>query len=224
MAKNIFLIVLCGIVLLCTINEFGYLFMSVPSFVILSYNLSELILKIIHKKGQPKRELNKNFQYILFIGLIPSVFVFRYFENTIGGYNLFWKLVFLSLIFNSLFVVILNSYLNSNDGSKSNNIFCICLCTFMLIPSVGIFINTKISNEIEKQQTNIINHKKISKSSKGVRNYELFIKTQYDSNERLDVKKELYEAVKDENEIVLTLRKGILGYDYITKFDVKNHS
>ncbi|KIQ18559.1 hypothetical protein RT99_16070 [Flavobacterium sp. MEB061] len=195
--------------------------MSIPSFIILSYYLSDLILKIVYKKGQPKRELNKNFQYILFIGLIPSVFVFRYFENTIGGYNLFWKLVFLSLIFNSLIVLILRRYLNSNDGSKSNNIFCICLCTFMLIPSVGIFINTNISNEIEKQETNIINYKKISKSSKGVQNYELFIKTEYDNNERLEVQKQLYEAIKDDNEIVLTLRKGILDYDYITKFDVK---
>jgi hypothetical protein len=91
----------------------------------------------------------------------------------------------------------------------------------MLIPSVGIFINTNISNEIEKQQTNIINYKKISKGRKGVRNYELFIKTEYDNNERLDVKKDLYEAIRDGNEIVLTLRKGIFGYDYITKFDTK---
>jgi hypothetical protein len=221
MTKNIIIIVLCSIVLSFTINEFGYLFMSIPSFVILSYNLSDLILKIIHKRHQPTRELNKNFQYILFLGLIPSVFVFRYFENTIGGYNLFWKLVFLSLIFNSLIVVILRRYLNPNGESNSNTIFCICLCTFMLIPSVGIFINTRISNETENQQTNIINSKKISKSSKGVRNYELFIKTKYDNNERLEVQKQLYEAIKEDNEIVLTLRKGILGYDYITKFDTK---
>jgi len=221
MTKNIIIIALCSIVLSFTISEFGYLFMSIPSFVILSYYLSDLILKIVHKKGEPKLELNKNFQYILFIGLIPSVFVFRYFENTIGGYNLFWKLVFLSLIFNSLIVIILRRYLNSNGESKSNNVFCICLCTFMLIPSVGIFINTNISNEIEKQQTNIINYKKISKGRKGVRNYELFIKTEYDNNERLDVKKDLYEAIRDGNEIVLTLRKGIFGYDYITKFDTK---
>ena len=221
MTKNIIIIVLCSIVLSFTISEFGYLFMSIPSFVILSYYLSDLILKIVHKKGQPKRELNKNFQYILFIGLIPSVFVFRYFENTIGGYNLFWKLVFLSLIFNSLFVVILDRYVNLNGESKSNNVFCVCLCTFMLIPSVGIFINTNISNETKKQQTSIINNKKISKSSKGVINYELFIKTEYDNNERLEVQKQLYEAIKDDNKIVLTLRKGILSYDYVTKFDVK---
>lgn len=216
MKQNIFLIALCGIVLSFTISEFGYLFMSIPSFVILSYYLSGLILKIVHKKGQPKRGLNKNFQYILFIGLIPFVFVFRYFENTIGGYNLFWKLLFLSLIFNSLIIVILRRYLNSNGESKSNNVFCICLCTFMLIPSVGIFINTNFSNGIEKQQPHIINYKKTSKSSKGVRNYELFIKTEYDNDERLEVQKQLYEAIKDDNKIVLTLRKGILGYDYVT--------
>lgn len=129
--------------------------------------------------------------------------------------------MFLSLIFNSLIVVVLRRYLNSDGESKSNNIFCICLCTFMLIPSVGIFINTNISNEIERKETIIINYKTETKKTKGGYSYFLFIKTKYDSNERLDVQKQLYESIIDDNEIILTLRKGILGYDYITKFDVK---
>ena len=91
----------------------------------------------------------------------------------------------------------------------------------MLIPSVGIFINTNISNEIERKETIIINYKTETKKTKGGYSYFLFIKTKYDSNERLDVQKQLYEAIKDDNEIILTLRKGILDYDYITKFDVK---
>ena len=221
MTKNIIIIVLCSIVLSFTINEFGYLFMSIPLFNVLAYNLCDLILKITHKNHQPKRELNKNFQSIFLIGLIPVFLSFKDFEDTIGGYNLFWKLVFLSLIFTVLFTVILSRYFNFNNDFRFYNILAICICFFLFIPNLGILINTHISNETERKETIIINYKTETKKTKGGYNYFLFIKTQYDSNERLDVKKELYNAIKDDNEIVLTLRKGILDYDYITKFDVK---
>jgi len=221
MTKNIIIIVLFSIALSCTINEFGYLFMSIPSFIVLAYNLCDLILKIINKNHQPKRELNKNFQSIFLIGLIPVFLSFKDFEDTIGGYNLFWKLVFLSLIFTVLFTVILSRYFNFNNDFRFYNILAICICFFLFIPNLGILINTHISNETERKETIIINYKTETKKTKGGYNYFLFIKTQYDSNERLDVKKELYNAIKDDNEIVLTLRKGILDYDYITKFDVK---
>lgn len=221
MKLNIFLIALCSIVLCFTINEFGYLFMSIPSFIVLAYNLCDLILRNINKKHPPKRELNKNFQSIFLIGMIPVFLSFKAFEDTIGGYNLFWKLVFLSLIFTVLFTVILSRYFNFDNDFRFYNVLAICICFFLFIPNVGILINTHISNEIERKETIIINYKTETKKTKGGYSYFLFIKTKYDSNERLDVKKELYEAIKNDNEIILTLRKGILGYDYVTKFDVK---
>ncbi|TDO77288.1 hypothetical protein EV143_10449 [Flavobacterium chryseum] len=221
MTKNIFLIALCGIVLSCTIHEFGYLFMSIPTFIILSYNLVELILKITSKAKEPNRELSKNFQGIIFIGIISIFFAKSSFEDTIGGYNLFWKLVFLSLFFTILVAVILSRYFNLNTEFRFYNVLAICICSFLFIPNVGIIINKHISNETGRKQNIIINYKTITKKTKGGYNYFLFIKTPYDSNERLDVEKELYEGIKDDNEIVLTLRKGILGYDYITKFDLK---
>lgn len=221
MIKNIFLIALCGIVLSFTISEFGYLFMSIPLFIVLAYNLCDLILKNTEKKHQPKRELNKNFQSIFLIGFIPFFFAVRDFEDTIGGYNLFWKLTFLSLIFAVLIAVIVNWYFSFNNELRFYNLLSICICSFMFVPFVGILINTHISNETERKETIIINYKTETKKTKGGYNYFLFIKTKYDSNERLDVKKELYDGIKDDNEIVLTLRKGLLGYDYIREFDTK---
>lgn len=221
MKKNIIIIVVCSIVLWFTIHEFGYLFLSIPSFIILSYYLSDLFLKITDQKKENKRELSKKFQFIFFIGFFLFFFVFRDFEDTIGGYNLFWKLTFLSLVFTLLTAVILNRYFNFNWESKFNNVFSICLCYFLLIPNVGIFMNTHIFKEGERKEKTIINDKKISKKTKGGNSYYFFIKTQYDNNERLDVKKELYEAIKDDNRIILTLRKGILGYDYVAKIEAE---
>ncbi|WP_264535178.1 hypothetical protein [Flavobacterium sp. N1736] len=221
MIKNIFIIALCGIVLSCTIHEFGYLFISIPSFIILSYNLCDLILKIISKNHQPNRELHKKFQTIIFICFIPFFFAVRSFEDTIGGYNLFWKLVFFSLIITVLITVILSRYFNFNNEFRFYNLLAICIFSFMFIPNIGILINRHISNETERKQAFIINYKTTTKKTKGGYDYNFFIKTKYDSNERLDVDKELYDGTKDDNAIVLTLQKGILGYDYITKFDVK---
>lgn len=221
MRNNIFIIALCGIVLSYTIREFGYLFMSIPAFILLSYYLSNLFLKITDKKKDNKRELSKNFQFIFFIGLIPSLFVFRYFENTIGGYNLFWKLAFFSLVFTVLTTIILNRYFDFSQDSKFENLLSICISFFLLIPDVGIFMNTQFSNEGERKEEAIINYKEINKRTKGGSSYNLFIKTPYDSNERLEVEKKMYESIKEDNRIVLTLRKGILGYDYVTRFDVQ---
>ena len=221
MKKNFINIVVCSILLWFTINEFGYLFLSISSFIMLSYYLSDLFLKITDKKQDKKRELSKNFQFIFFIGLIPSLFVLRYFENTIGGYNLFWKLTFFSLVFTVLTAVILNRYFNFSWESKFGNLLSICICYFLLIPSVGIFMNTQSFEEGERKEETIINYKKINKKTRGGDSYELFIKTQHDSNERLDVEKELYEAIKEDNHIVLTLRKGILGYDYVAKIEAE---
>ncbi|MFH6998805.1 hypothetical protein ACHRVZ_12785 [Flavobacterium sp. FlaQc-57] len=195
--------------------------MSIPVFILLSYYLSDLFLKITDKKKDNKRELSKNFQFIFFIGLIPSLFVFRYFENTIGGYNLFWKLAFFSLVFTVLTTIILNRYFDFSGDSKVENLLSICICFFLLIPDVGIFMNTQFSNEGERRQVTIINYKEINKRTKGGNSYNLFIKTPYDSNERLEVEKKLYESIKEDNRIVLTLRKGILGYGYVTRFDAQ---
>jgi len=221
MKKNIIIIVVCSIMLWFTIYEFGYLFLSIPSFIMLSYYLSDLFLKITDKKQDKKRELSKNFQFIFFIGLFPSLFVLRYFENTIGGYNLFWKLAFFSLVFTVLTAIILNQYFNFSWEFKFGNLLSICICYFLLIPSVGVFMNTHFFEEGERKEETIINYKKINKKARGGDSYELFIKTEYDNNERLDAEKELYEAIKEDNHIVLTLQKGILGYDYVAKIEAE---
>lgn len=218
MTKNILLIVFSIIVLSFSVPEFGYMFMSVPAVILLSYNLSDLVLKIINQKSDQTHKVNKDFQKVVFIGLLSVFFVFRTYEDTIGGYNLFWKLVFISLFINIMVVILVNCSYNFNNEFKFYNLLGLCIASFLFVPSLGTFLNKNISNETERKEVIIYNYKDIKESTRGGKAYEIFIKTKYDSNERLDVKKEVFDAIKEDN-ILLTLRKGILGYDYIVKIE-----
>lgn len=221
MTKNIIYILLSVVVLSFSVSEFGYMFMSVPAIVTLSYYLSDLVLKIINKKYPNNRKTNKYLEYSFFIGLFSMFFVFRTYEDTIGGYDLFWKLSYLAVAVNLLVVVVINQFYNLDTDFKEVTLLGFCICFFLLVPNLGIFLNKNIASQAERKVTLFINYKNISESSRNGKSYHLFIKTKYDSNERLEVKKEVYGAIKNDQIIVLTLRKGILGYDYITKVDTK---
>ena len=113
MYKNIALIFISFFFLISSITEFGNMFLSIPSFLILSYNLSDLSLKIVNKK-ETKYKKSKNFELISLVGVIPTLFVIRDFEQTLGGYILFWKLAFFSLIFVSVTIFFLFSSSSSH--------------------------------------------------------------------------------------------------------------
>ncbi|MGG5208353.1 hypothetical protein ACQWU4_05345 [Chryseobacterium sp. MIQD13] len=67
-----------------------------------------------------------------------------------------------------------------------------------------------------------INEKKISNGSRGSKTYVIFIRTEYDKNERLSISQEFYESISNNQLIELTLAKGILGYDYVDKIKKVN--
>lgn len=187
---------------------------SLPVFVLLSYNLSDLILKFTGTKV--KKPQTKNFEWIFLLPLFIILIFGRYFENTIGGYDLFWKSVFVSLIFSSSTVFILSYYYNfNNDKRKKNKILSLSLFFLLLIPSLSIFINYRFTISPDKKEKIEINEKQISKGSKGGTSYEIFIKTKFDQNERLSIDKEFYENISDNQLIELTLAEGILGYNYV---------
>lgn len=188
------------------------MFISLPVFVLLSYNLSDLILKL----NNIKKAKTKNFDWIFLISLIIILIFGRYFENTIGGYDLFWKSAFASLIFSSCTVYILSFYYNfKNDKRKIDNVLSINIFFLFLIPALSIFINYRIVISPDKKERIEINGKQINKGSKGGTSYEIFIKTKFDKNERLDIDKEFYENISDNQLIELTLAEGILGYEYV---------
>ena len=194
------------------------MFLSIPTFLILSYNISDLFLKIVNKK-EKKNKKDKNFEFISMIGVVSVLFVIRDFEQTIGGYILFWKLSYLSLIFSILCVFILNSFYNFRNEKRFYNILSISICFFLLIPNIGIFINKHISTEKERIQEIEINYKKINPQARGNDSYEIFFRPEYDKNERLDIKKEFYESITDNQIVALTLTKGILGYNYVKNIE-----
>lgn len=218
MYKNLLLIFISIFILCFSIEDFGYMFLSIPTFLILSYNLSDLFLKIVNKKER-KIKKDKNLEFISLIGVVSTLFVIRDFERTIGGYVLFWRLSYLSLIFSILCVFVLNCFYNFQNEKRCYNILSISICFFLLIPNIGVFINKHISTEKETIQEMGINYKKINPHSRGNDSYEIFFRTKYDENERLDIKKEFYESITDNQIVALTLTKGILGYDYVKSIE-----
>lgn len=214
MLKNIAIVLICLLILFFSVQDFGYMFISLPIFVLMSYNLSELILLFSNKKIGKKPV--KNFELIFLIPLFIILIFGRYFENTIGGYELFWKSAFASLIFSSSTIYVLSFYYNfNNNKTKRNNVLSLSIFFLLLIPSLSVFINYRFPISADKKDRIEINKKHINNGSKGGKSYEIFIKTKFDKNERLSVDEEFYESISNNQLIELTLAKGILGYDYV---------
>lgn len=219
MSKNIVAILISIVILFFSVKDFGFIFISLPIFVFLSYNLSNLILQFSSKKLDKRK--TKNFEWIFLIPLFIILIFGRYFENTIGGYELFWKSAFASLIFSSSTVYILSLYYSfSNDKPKINNVLSLSIFFLLLIPSLSIYINYRFSISHDRKEIVEINEKYINNGSKGGKSYEIFIKTRFDTNERLEISREFYDEISNINQNVeLTLSKGVLGYDYVKKIE-----
>lgn len=220
MYRSIILITISAFILFFSIQDFGFMFLSIPIFLTLSYNLSDFSLRILSKKRNTIKK-NKNIEFLSFVGIISSLFTLRDFEQTIGGYNLFWKLAFLSLIFSLICISILNKHINFDNEKRFYNILSVCICFFLLLPNLGIFINKYVSLETEKKQITTINYKQESHSRST--SYSIFIRTEFDKNERLDVNKDFFNSITNNQIIALTLKKGILGYNYVSKIEKKNN-
>lgn len=220
MHRSIILITISAFILFFSIQDFGFMFLSIPIFLTLSYNLSDFSLRILSKKRNTIKK-NKNIEFLSFVGIISSLFTLRDFEQTIGGYNLFWKLAFLSLIFSLICISILNKHINFDNEKRFYNILSVCICFFLLLPNLGIFINKYVSLETENKQITTINYKQESHSRST--SYSIFIRTEFDKNERLDVNKDFFNSITNNQIIALTLKKGILGYNYVSKIEKKNN-
>ncbi len=62
MSKNIVAILISILILFFSVKDFGFIFISLPIFVFLSYNLSNLILQFSSKKLDKRK--TKNFEWI----------------------------------------------------------------------------------------------------------------------------------------------------------------
>lgn len=214
MLKNIAIVLICLLILFFSVQDFGYMFISLPIFVLMSYKVSVLIIKLNDKKAIRKRA--KNFEWILFASLIIFLIFGRYFENTIGGYRLFWKSAVFGLLLNVLTVYVISFFHNFNHNIPTRyNILSLSMSFVLLIPTLSIFINYRFPISADKKERIEINKKHINNGSKGRKSYEIFIKTKFDNNERIDIDQEFYERISNNQLIELTLAKGILGYDYV---------
>ena len=153
----------------------------------------------------------------MFLGIIPLMFVLKDLEFTIGGYNLFWKLSFLSILFSLSVLLILNKKYNLLNEKKFDNLMSFTICFFFLIPALGIFLNTYFTNGVVYKQSYFIKQKAINESAKGSKTYIIYIKTKYDDEERLEITKDLYKS--DYQNVELTLKKGLIGYYYVNQIE-----
>lgn len=218
MLKNIFFILIAVCILFYSIEDFGNMYLSIPTFLIVSYNVSDLLIKLTNQNKNNNKK-DKNIEFLAFIGVLSVLVTLKDFEQTIGGYTLFWKLAFLSLIFSSICLLTLNKYYTFNNNKKFYNILSVCICFFFLVPNMGVLLNKHISLKRENKQITTINYKKEIVHSRGASSYAIFIKTKHDNEERLDVKEGFYNSINSDEKIVLTLKKGILGHDYVTNIE-----
>ncbi len=65
----------------------------------------------------------------------------------------------------------------------------------LLIPSLSIYINYRFSISPDRKEVIEINEKYINNGSKGDKSYEIFIKTRFDTNERLEISREFYDEI-----------------------------
>ncbi|WP_265129901.1 hypothetical protein [Chryseobacterium oranimense] len=216
MRKKILVIVASLLVLFFSLRDLGYIFISLPVFILLAYSISNLITELIDKKkNRIKKE--KDFEYLFLFGLVPFLLFGKYYENTIGGYELFWKLAFTSIIFTGVTILVLNFLYNFNSHKKRNNILSIVIFFFFLVPAIGILINKQFTTGTDRKEKIEINRKYINKGSRGSESYEIFIKTRFDEDERLEISENLYKNISDNQIVELNLSRGILGYDYVEK-------
>lgn len=79
-------------------------------------------------------------------------------------------------------------------------------------------INKNISYEKERKQLIEIYSKDISNDRYG-KSYHINFKTNYNTDESVDISKDFYNSITQNQIVLITLSKGILGYDYIKKIE-----
>ena len=112
----------------------------------------------------------------------------------------------------------MSQFYNFKNDKKLENIIAINICFSLLIPAIGVMINKNISYEKERKQLIEIYSKDIRNDRYG-KSYYINFKTNYNTDESVDISKDFYNSITQNQIVLITLSKGILGYDYIKKIE-----
>jgi len=161
------------------------------------------------------------FIYYFAMTLFSSALVFEFFEirvieNTINGMAFFWKSAFVGIAIATLLTIILKSTKSTvyDESSRRYSVhFGLFFGFFLLIPAVASFINHYYSDKKEDCKAY-----KIESKSSGNETYSLYIKTIDDPVESFKVSRGLYDRVVEGEQVILCIKKGKLGYDFVEKF------
>jgi len=160
---------------------------------------------------------------LFFTGLICQIFEIRNFDNTIDGTRLFWTAGSIGIIIAIVITAILKVSFPSvyyESKRRYTVYFGIFLGSFLLIPAVVGFINHYYADNNKICKRYVIKRKGIG----GSRSKEYFIHLTLDNNkdERFSIGKTRYENFSEGEEIELCMKKGKLGFDYVTEFNKVN--
>lgn len=145
--------------------------------------------------------------------------------NTINGLELFYRSLFVGAIIASIFLVILN-YKNPLFYSQSKRKL---ILNFQIFMSIAFFtatttnlINCKLADDIlicKNYSIQKINYE--TGNGRHYSNAKIDLKLENNQNQTFEIDIDLYLQLLGTGEIKLCKRKGIFGYDYVTRFESK---
>lgn len=156
---------------------------------------------------------------LFFGGLVFEIFEIRVIDNTINGTTFFWKSAFIGLAIAALLTIILkltNSSVYDESSRRYSVHFGLFIGFFLFVPAIASYINHTYSENNENCKAYEI----VRKSTGGKRNKSswLFLKIDYNSEERFDVSRSFYDKVSEGGQVKLCTKKGKLGYEVVESF------
>lgn len=175
----------------------------------------------INESNKVNKVINKISTTVFFIGMMSIIFQSRKINNTIDGLKFFWifslfgLILFISLI---IYLKLWHSPVFADRNRRFSVIFGFLFGLFTLIPAIAIFINDKFSNSAIVRKELIINRKSFG----GAKAVEYYIYCDYNGdNNRFVIKKTLWDLLKENQIVDVNIKRGYLGYDFVSEFYLK---
>lgn len=165
---------------------------------------------------------------LFFISLGLVFFEIDNFSKTIGGTELF----FIPALIGIIVSLGINIYLNFKlptlyaESEKRTSMYLGLLMSFIvLFPTFACFVNHTFANKEITCKDFILNSKEdeeLTHRKREIPRYWLNIRIDANTEERQQVKKELYHLIKDDKVVNLCTQKGFLGYTIIKEIKKSN--
>lgn len=155
---------------------------------------------------------------LFLVGLVFEIFEIRIVDNTLNGSALFWRSAFVGIAIATVLTIILKLAKSTvyDESSRRYSVhFGLFLGFFIFTPAAASFINHYYADKTE--ECKIYNIVRKSTGPKDDASW-IYLKVSNNSEERFDVRPELYDRVSEGGQVKLCTKKGKLGYDFVSAF------